>query len=100
MITLTSIEPLFAETASIPKDTIKKQVVQDFRHKNLVGVLDNKLEIRFDPEEGGDILIKVIDQHAATGYLVFQDENTYRDWLNAQLYEPTQGEIAEAANHG
>jgi hypothetical protein len=100
MITLERVEPLFEDTSAIPQDTLKQVVLEDFRMNNLAGVPDNKLEISFNPEEGGDILVKLIDPHAATGYLVFQGEQAYRDWLNRELYEPSQDEIQEAARHG
>lgn len=100
MFTLESVTPLFEDEAPVPEETLKQAVVEDFKGKNMVGVWDRKLEISFNPEDGGDILIKLIDPHAATGYLVFQDESAYNDWLNKQLYEPSQDEIQEAASRG
>ena len=100
MITLTSVQPLFEEESSIPKDALKQAVVEDFKLSELSGVPDSKLEISFNPEEGGDIIIKLIDPHAASGYLVFQDEEAYNDWLSKELYEPSQDEIEEAASRG
>lgn len=99
-ITLISVEPLFAEEAPVPKDTFKQQALDDFKSGNLAGVPDQKLEINFNPEDGSDIIVKLIDPHAAAGYLVFQDESAYSNWLSAQLYEPSQDEIMEAAQHG
>lgn len=92
---ITSLEPLFEDEAPIPKDSLKEAVVDDFKLK--AGVPDDKLEISFNPEDGSDIIIKLIDPHAASGYLVFQGEAAYNDWLNQQLYEPSQDEIQEAA---
>lgn len=100
MITLTSVEPLFKDESAAPGDTLKQIVLEDFKLNNLTGVPDQKLEISFNPDDGGDILIKRIDPHAASGYLVFQDETAYNDWLNKQLYEPSQDEIEEAASRG
>jgi hypothetical protein len=79
---------------------LQQAVVEDFKLNTLVGIPDQKLEISFNPEDGGDILIKVIDPHAASGYLVFQDEEAYKNWLNANLYEPSQDEIQEGAERG
>lgn len=100
MFALQSVDSLFDDTAGVPKDTLKESVVEDFKLNNLAGIPDQKLEISFNPEDGGDILIKVIDPHAATGYLVFQDEKAYNDWLNVNLYEPSQDEIQEAVRRG
>lgn len=100
MIALKSVEPLFKDNVAAPKDTLRQVVVDDFKLNHLAGVPDQKLEISFNPDDGGDILIKLIDPHAASGYLVFQDETAYNDWLNTQLYEPSQDEIAEAASRG
>jgi hypothetical protein len=100
MLVLQSVESLFEDHAPTPKDTLKQVVLDDFKLNNLTGTPDQKLEISFNPDEGGDILIKVIDPHAASGYLVFQDEPAYSDWLNKQLYEPSQDEIEEAASRG
>jgi len=100
VITLQSIEPLFSEESPIPKDTLKAEIIEDFKLKELTGIPDQNLEISFNPDEGSDIIIKLIDPHAASGYLVFQDEAAYNDWVSRQLYEPSQGEIEEAANRG
>jgi hypothetical protein len=100
MAFLESVEPLFKDESAVPKDTLKQMVTEDFKLNQLAGIPDGKLEISFNPEDGGDILIKVIDPHAASGYLVFQDESAYNDWLGKQLYEPTQDEIEEAASRG
>lgn len=100
MFVLTSVEPLFSGEGAVPEDTLKKAVVDHFKMVHLPGVPEHKLEISFNPEDGGDILIKQIDPHAASGYLVFQDETAYNDWLNAQLYEPSQEDMAEAAQRG
>jgi hypothetical protein len=97
VITLTSVEPLFREDAPVPKDTMKKQVLEDFKLHNLIGVADQKLQINFNPDDGSDIIVKLIDPHAASGYLVFQDEKAYKDWLDVQLFDPSQDEIEEAA---
>ena len=100
MAILTALTPLFDDESPVPKDTLKQDVADDFKIKELAGVMDNKLEISFNPEEGSDIIIKLIDPHAASGYLVFQDEAAYTDWLNKELYEPSQDEIEEAATRG
>lgn len=97
---LTSLQPLFDDQAPVPKDTLKKQVVEDFKLKELAGIPDQSLEISFNPDDGSDIIIKSIDPHAASGYLVFQGEKEYNDWLGAQLHEPSQDEIMEAASRG
>lgn len=100
MFTLLSVEPLFKDESAAPEATLKQVAVEDFKLNNLAGVPTQNMEISFNPEDGGDILIKVIDPHAASGYLVFQDETTYNDWLGKQLYEPSQDEIQEAASRG
>lgn len=100
MTTLTSVEPLFKEEAPVPKETLRAQVVEDFKFRNLIGIPDQKIEISYNPDDGDDILLKVIDPHAASGYLVFQDQDAYKSWLDAQLYEPSQDEIQEAAKRG
>jgi hypothetical protein len=99
-VTLTSVKPLFDDDVAIPKTTLVQEALEDFKLNNLTGIQEQKMEISFNPDGGGDILIKVIDPHAATGYLVFQDEEGYKSWLNAQLYEPSQDEIQEAASRG
>lgn len=100
MITLTDVKSLFEEDSPVPEGTLKQTVVDDFKMKELIGIPDSKLEISFNPDDGSDIIIKLIDPHAASGYLVFQDENAYNDWLGKQLYEPSQDEIEEASSHG
>lgn len=100
MITLTSMAPLFDDESAVPEGTLKEAVIADFKLNQLAGTPDEKLEISFNAGDGGDILIKLIDPNAAQGYLVFQDETAYNDWLNRQLYEPTQDEIEEAASRG
>jgi hypothetical protein len=98
MIKLQSVGALFEDSAAVPEDTLKQAVIDDFKLNNLAGIQDGKIQISFNPDEGGDILIKVIDPHAATGYLVFQDEKTYNDWLQAQLYEPSKDEVEGAVS--
>jgi hypothetical protein len=100
VVTLTSVDPLFREESAVPKDTLVQVVLEDFKINHLAGVSDQKLEISFNTDEGDDILIKLIDPHAASGYLVFQDEEAYNNWLGVQLYEPSQDEIGEAASRG
>lgn len=100
MAFLESVEPLFKEEAPVPKDTLRGAVLEDFKLRELAGVPDQKLEISFNPDEGGDIIIKLIDPHAASGYLVFQDEAAYRNWLDSELYQPSQDEIEEASSRG
>jgi hypothetical protein len=94
------VQPLFEDQSPVPEGTLQQAVIDDFKLNNLAGVPEQKIQISFNTEEGGDILIKVIDPHAASGYLVFQDESAYKHWLNVQLYEPSQDEIQEAARNG
>ena len=95
-----SVEPLFREDAPVPRDTMKQQVLEDFKMTALAGIPDQKLEISYNPDDGSDIIVKLIDPHAASGYLVLKDQSAYRDWLDAQLYEPSQDEVQEAINRG
>jgi len=94
---LFNLEELHKDEAPIPKDSLKQDVVDDFKFKELAGKGEASIKITLNPEDGSDILIKVIDPHAAAGYLVFQDDASYKDWLSQQLYEPSQDEIEEAS---
>lgn len=99
-ISLTPVEDLFKPEAPIPKGTLKAQVIEHLKSAEFIGVSEDRLQISFNPPDGDDIILKVVDPHAATGHLVFQGEDQYNDWLSDSLYEPSQDEIEEAARRG
>jgi hypothetical protein len=101
MITLQSVEPLFRETAPVPKELLKTTVIDDFKRNFLTGTLDSQIEVDDSQyDESGGIMVTVISPEAAAGYLAFDDQENYEDWLRQSLYVPTQDEIQEALPSG
>lgn len=87
------LQNLFESDSAVPKELMKKQVVEDFKQTELIGVPDSCLEISFSPGEGDDILIRRVDPENALGYSVYPSEEDYFDHLSASLYQPTDEEI-------
>jgi hypothetical protein len=100
MIALTSLESLFKEPQDTPAEALKHTIIADVKLRVFTGMPESAIDISDDPANPTDMIVKLIDPQAAAGYLVFQGESEYDDWLKAQLYEPSQAEIQEAGQRG
>lgn len=99
-ITLQSTKPLFDEETPYTKEDFVPAVLAHIKNTRFPGVPEESLEITSQEGDPGAMIVKRVDPFAATGYLAFQSEREYSDWLQSSLYEPTQDEIGEALNRG
>ena len=88
------LSELFSDGPAYSKDLLKTHVLDDLKRKELIGTPDDHLRIRFNPEDGSDILVHKIDPENALGYSVYPNEKDYFDRLSASLYEPSEEDIS------
>jgi hypothetical protein len=99
-VALQSTRALFEEETPYTKADFLPSVIARLRQTKFPGVPESSLEITSQEGDPDAIIVKRVDPFAATGYLAFQSEQEYGDWLSASLYEPTQDEVEEAMNRG
>lgn len=87
------LRDLFEEDSPAPKGSMKQNIIEHLRLSRIAGVPEYRVNIDLEPDDGSDIIVRVVDLENALGYRVYKGEEDYFNQLSADLHVPQESDF-------